>query len=150
MKFVTLIILGGRKLIRTNRPATPIRAVAGLTAMLFSSGVQAQTWEAITEAEALRVLVSDAVFEATLKGGAKAVTRYNADGSGVLSAWGETFERRWEIKGADQICVTVGRNVDCLNIERNTEASNEYRATNVETGEYLVFTVTPSAQTATR
>ncbi len=45
--------------------------------MLFSSSVQAQTWEAITEAEALRALVSDAVFEATLKGGAKAVTHYN-------------------------------------------------------------------------
>ncbi len=143
------IATGRRKSIRTNIPAMALWAVAGLTAMLFSSSVQAQTWEAITEAEALRALVSDAVFEGTLTTGAKAVTRYNADGSGVFSAWGETFERRWEIKGADQICVTVGRKVDCLVIERNTEVSNEYRATNVETGESLVFTVTPGVQIAT-
>jgi hypothetical protein len=115
--------------------------------MLFSPSAQAQTWEAITDAETLRALVSDAVFEGTLTTGAKAVTRYNADGTGVLTAWGETFERTWEIKGADQICVTVGRKVDCLNIERNTEASNEYRAINVETGESVVFTVTPGVPT---
>jgi len=121
--------------------------VVGLAAMLFSSSVQAQTWEGISEADALRALVSDTVFEATLKGGAKAVTRYNPDGTGVLTAWGETFDRRWEIKGADQVCVTVGNKVDCLNIERNTEASNEYRASNVETGETLVFTVTAGAPT---
>ena len=138
---------GRRKTIRTNSLATSLWTVAGLTAMLFSSSVQAQTWEAITEAEALRALVSDAVFEGTLTTGAKAVARYNADGTGVLTAWGETFERRWEIKGADQICVTVGRKVDCLNVERNTEASNEYRAINVETGESLVFTVTAGAPT---
>ena len=141
------IAAGRRKSIRTNILAMALWAVAGLTAMLFSSSVQAQTWEAITEAEALRALVSDAVFEGTLKGGAKAVTHYSPDGTGVLTAWGETFERTWEIKGADQICVTVGRKVDCLNVERNTEASNEYRAINVETGESLVFTVTAGAPT---
>jgi hypothetical protein len=142
-----IIASGRQKTIQANIFATSLWAVAGLTVMLFSSSVQAQTWEAITEAEALRALVSDAVFEATLKGGAKAVTHYNPDGTGVLTAWGETFERTWEIKGADQICVTVGRKVDCLNVERNTEASNEYRAINVETGESLVFTVTAGAPT---
>ena len=57
----------------TNILATPLWTVAGLTAMLFSSSVQAQTWEAVTEAEALRALMGGTVFEATLKGGAKAV-----------------------------------------------------------------------------
>jgi len=90
-----------RKTIRTNILAMALWTVAGVTAILFSSSVRAQTWEAVTEAEALRALVSDAVFEATLKGGAKAVTRYNPDGTGVLTAWGETFERTWEIKGTD-------------------------------------------------
>jgi hypothetical protein len=84
-----IIAPGRRKTIRTNSLATSLWTVAGLTAMLFSSSVQAQTWEAITEAEALRALVSDAVFEGTLTTGAKAVTRYNADGTGVLTAWGE-------------------------------------------------------------
>ena len=144
---VKIVSPGKRIMMWTNILATSLWTVAGLTAMLFSSSAQAQTWEAITDAEALRALVSDTVFEATLKGGAKAVARYNADGTGVLTAWGETFERTWEIKGTDQICVTVGRKVDCLIIERNTEASNEYRASNVETGESLVFRVTPGVPT---
>ncbi len=136
-----------RKTIRTNSLATSLWMIAGLAAMLFSSSVQAQTWEAITEAGALRALMSDTVFEATLPTGAKAVARYNSDGTGVLTAWGETFDRRWEIKGADQICVTVGRKVDCFSVERNTEASNEYRVSNVVTGETLVVTVTAGAPT---
>ena len=103
------IAAGRRKTIQSNFLTTPLWTIIGFTAMLFSSSAQAQTWEAITEADALRALVSDAVFEGTLKGGAKAVARYNADGTGLLTAWGETFERTWEIKGADQICVTVGR-----------------------------------------
>ena len=144
---IKIIASGRQKTIQANIFATSLWTVAGLTAMLFSSSAQAQTWEAIADAEALRALVSDAVFEGTLTTGAKAVTRYNADGTGVLTAWGETFERTWEIKGTDQICVTVGSKVDCLNIERNTEASNEYRATNVVTGESLVFTVTAGAPT---
>ncbi len=141
------IALLRRKTIRTNSLTTSLWAVSGLAAMLFSSSVQAQTWEAITEAETLRALMSDTVFEATLKGGVKAVARYNADGTGVLTAWGETFDRTWEIKDPDQICVTVGRKVDCVKFERNTEASNEYRVSNVETGETLVVTVTAGAPT---
>ncbi len=142
-----IIAPGRRNTVRTNLLATSPWMTAGLAAMLFSSSVQAQTWEAVTEAEALRALVSGTVFEATLKGGAKAVARYNPDGTGVLTAWGETYDRSWEIKGADQICVTVGRKVDCFSVERNTEASDEYRVSNVVTGETLVVTVTAGAPT---
>jgi len=65
------IARGRRKTIRTNSLTMSLWMVVGLAAMLFSSSVQAQAWEAITEADALRALVSDAVFEATLSRAAR-------------------------------------------------------------------------------
>jgi hypothetical protein len=70
---------------------------------------QDQSWEPVTGAEQLRKIFSNTVFENTLKGKNKATSRFNADGTGETSAWGETFTREWKIEGEDQVCVLIDR-----------------------------------------
>ena len=102
---------------------------------------QGQSWEPVTGAEKLRKIFSNTVFESTLKGKNKATSRFNADGTGETTAWGETFTREWKVEGDDQICVLIDRALQCYRLEQNTSKENEYRASNVSSAEYAVFTV---------
>ncbi len=104
---------------------------------------QDQSWEPFTGAEKLREIFSNTVFESTLKGKNKATSRFNADGTGETTAWGETFTREWKIEGDDQICVLIDQALQCFRLERNTSKENEYRAVNVSNGESAEFTVSP-------
>jgi len=102
----------------------------------------AQEWEVVTGTDRLESLFSDTVMEATLKGDNKAKARYNADGTGELTAWGDTFPRLWKIEGDDQACIRVHQEFRCFTIERNTLHQKEFRATRVDTGETVIFTLT--------
>jgi hypothetical protein len=117
-----------------------------IAVLLLAATAQAQTWQLVDDPEALADLFRDRVMEATLAGGAKAVARYRRDGTGVLEAWGDRFDRRWEVKGTDQVCIEMGRELNCFRIERNLDSPGEYRAQNQKTGETLVFTVRPGEQ----
>lgn len=61
--------------------------------LLLSAAANAQDWQTVTGQAALTEIVSDARLEGTLKGYVTAVARYNADGTAVLEAWGDAFER---------------------------------------------------------
>ena len=102
---------------------------------------QAQTWEAIDDPSQLAALFSDTVIEATLKDGVRAVARYNRDGTGVLEAWGDTFQRHWEVRGKDQVCINMGNQTICYRLERNTDVSGQYRIHNLATGETAIATI---------
>jgi hypothetical protein len=95
----------------------------------------------VTGTDSLRELVSDTTLTATLKDGVTAVAHYNADGTGTLRAWGDTFPRRWEIKGDDQLCFDVGRELNCFTIERDASSPGRYRGRHVDTGDIVVFDV---------
>jgi len=118
-----------------------------VAALLFfmASTVYAETWEAVTGADKLKALFTDTVQTAELGGGSQAVANYNADGTGELQAWGDTFAREWRVEGDDQICIKIDGRFQCWRIERNTEKQNEYRGTKLETGETVIFTVTEQA-----
>ena len=68
--------------------------MALLLATVSPSVALAQGWQPYTGEGNLRALVSDTVLEGELREGVKAVGRYNADGTGTLEAWGDTFPRR--------------------------------------------------------
>jgi len=120
------------------RKILPIVAVA--LASGFSSWVHAQDWQPYTGEENLRSLVSDTVLQGTLRGNVKATGQYNADGTGTLEAWGDTFKRTWVIRN-DRICITVGEEEQCVRIEKAADQPNLYRAFNEATGESAEFTV---------
>ena len=111
-----------------------------LTAAL-SPQANAENWQPITGADALQQLVSGATAEIELQPGVTAVGKYHADGTAEIEAWNETVRRTWEVKGDDQVCYT-GVKTNCYSFEKNLDDTAEFRASNVESGEVVVFRVT--------
>lgn len=116
------------------------RAMLGLCALLLASEGQAQDWQAYTGDENLRALMSDTVLEGSLREGVKAIGRYSSDGTGNLEAWGDTYPRRWSIRG-DRICIEVGTEEQCVGVEKAADQENLYRAVNEATGESAEFSL---------
>jgi len=116
-------------------------AISGLICSLFSNSVLAESWQSISDANVLKGLFSDTLFEATLKDGVKATATYKQDGTGELKAWGDTFARSWEVKGNDQVCIGIDNKSVCFAIEQSAETKDLYRAKNIDTGEQLEFSV---------
>jgi hypothetical protein len=108
---------------------------------LLTTNVFAQDWQPIAGPDELRALFSDTVMTATLKDGITATAIYNADGTGELRAWGDTFPRSWQVQGDDQVCIDIDQEMRCFTIEKDAEASNQYRGRTVDTGETVIFTV---------
>ena len=101
----------------------------------------AEDWRTIDDPERLTDLMSDTVMEATLTDGVKASAEYKSDGTGLLKAWGETFERRWEVTKNDRVCIIQEQTTTCYRIESNTEDNKQYRIENLTTGEKVVTTI---------
>jgi hypothetical protein len=122
------------------------RAINVLSALYVLSGgiANAADWEPVEDPALLRELFSDTLLETTLKNGVKAEANYNADGTGELRAWGDSFARTWEIKGNDQVCIGTEREVKCFSMEQSTDQADTYRATNSASGEQAVIAVTRS------
>lgn len=124
---------------------------AGFCASLLaaSAGIQAQdgSWQPITGADNLRTFMSGRSL--VLQEGKDSQRRgeYRADGTGTLNAWGGEFERRWEVRGDDQVCVTGVRISGCYRLEQNTLDPTRYRVTDVETGQVSEIEETGSGST---
>ena len=101
----------------------------------------AQTWEPVTGDDELRMVFADTIFETTLSEGTVVTARYNADGTGEVTMVGQTFPREWRIDGDDLVCIKISGRFDCFRLEKNTSKDNEYRGTNLSTGEVVVFEV---------
>jgi hypothetical protein len=59
---------------------------------------------------------------------------YNADGTGTLFAWGGEFDRRWEIRDDEWICMAIQPLKECYRLERSTTDPSLYRVTAESTG----------------
>lgn len=118
-------------------------ALTILLASAFSvHAAHAQDWQPVTGKSALSELVSNTQLEGTLKDGVTGVARYNADGTAVLEAWGGSFERNWRIEDNDRICVVAGNESWCTKIEQDASNPDQYRATRLDTGEQVEFSLT--------
>jgi len=108
--------------------------------MMAAAGALAEDWIPVRDEATLRGLFSDTQHTATLKRGVEATAAYKSDGTGILKAWGDTFERQWKVEDG-----MVGLLIDgqwlYLSIEKNATVENEYRATRKDTGEQVVFQV---------
>jgi hypothetical protein len=121
-----------------------LRVTALLLASALSPLAFADNWQPITGADALRDMISGAVVEVGLKAGVTSIATYSADGTAVVKAWGETFQRTWEIVGDDQVCYT-DIETKCFTLERNPDDPGALRATDVESGEVFMARVSGSA-----
>ena len=119
------------------------RALSAAGLMLLSQTGIAQTWEPVRDADQLTKLFSDTKFETSLTGRARATARYNADGTGEMTAWGVTYERSWQIENG-QVCINIDNAVQCFDLERNVDKQDvtEIRASNPISGAVVVIAVT--------
>jgi len=109
--------------------------------VLLSGTTHAQDWQPVTGAENVKAPFSDKTHTATLREGKTATAIYNADGTGELRAWGDVIERRWHVEGDDQVCLDIGSETRCFTLEIDASNPDVHRATNITTGETIVFTV---------
>jgi len=113
-----------------------------ITCVLWlSSAARAQEWQPVTGADDITALFSDTTHTGTLTEGVTATATYNADGTGNLHAWGDVIERRWRVEGDDQVCLEIGTEIRCFTLEADASDPDMHRATNVETSETVVFSV---------
>jgi len=117
-------------------------------ALLFvAMGAAAQDWQPVIGEDVIQALFSETTHTAALSGENQAVANYNADGTGQLRAWGDVIERRWRVEGDDQVCIEIGSDTRCFTIEVDASDPDMHRATNVATGEVVVFSVSDRAVT---
>lgn len=119
-------------------------ALVGFFAFLCALGpsANAQSWQPVTNEDELRELFVDTVITTELRDGITATSRYRADGTGEIEAWGGTFPRAWRIEDS-RACVQIDGLWRCLDIEKDADAENRYRATDPLLGESAVFIVAP-------
>ncbi len=103
-------------------------------------------WQPVTGQDALRSIFSDTVLRGSLPGENEAEARYNADGTGALSAWGDTFEREWKVEDDEQVCVLAERTWNCFTVERSADNPSRYQATQVDTRESVEFVVSAQSE----
>ena len=77
-----------------------------------SSLAQSQTWQAVTDEQALRDLMTNTVLSGQLTKGVRSRTTFNADGSGELEAWNGRLPRTLSVEG-QQVCVVIDDNEQC-------------------------------------
>lgn len=109
--------------------------------VLIAAPVRAQDWQPVTGADNIRAMFSDTTMSTTLAGGGRATAEYSADGTGTLRAWGDVFDRRWRVQGDDTVCIEIGNDTRCFKIEVAASDPEMHRATNVVTGETVIFSV---------
>ena len=116
-------------------------SLKGLLLAFAATVVQANEWEPVTGTEALSEFMSGAIAERELPNGSLSRGEYFADGTGILSAWGETFPRTWSVQ-ADQMCISEVRSTRCYRLERSTTDRQFYRVIDVASGETTEFRLT--------
>ena len=125
------------------KPLEIDKAILSLFTLALCMVTDAQDWQPINNAQKLSELFSGTVMETELKSGSKATARYSADGTGVVKAWGGTFNRTWEVSGNDLVCIDIQGVDNCFKIDSNPADNTSYRAHNQLTGETIIFTVRP-------
>jgi len=114
---------------------------AFLITFALSPQAYAENWQPLTGADTLQQFVSGATAEIELRHGVTAIGKYHADGTAEIEAWNETFRRTWVVKGDDQVCYSDVE-TNCFRFEKNLDNPAEFRASNVASGEVIVFRVT--------
>ena len=122
--------------------------IVSLGLVFYGSSASAQNWEPVTDEAELGALFVETEITADLGDGRTAVSRYRADGSGEVEAWGGVFPRAWKIENG-QACIRIDGNYRCLNIEKDADSDNAYRATDPANGDIALFTVLAGEITTT-
>jgi hypothetical protein len=104
--------------------------------------VHGENWQPVRDPEALAALFRDTRMSAPLRDGLTATAEYRSDGTGTVRAYGEVFQRTWEVREPDRVCIGMRDQDACYLLEVDREAADRYRATNLATNEVVILTIT--------
>ena len=110
----------------------------GFAIVVFSQSALAQNWVPIIGKERIRDLVSGSRPEILLREGVIATGEYYPDGTALINAWGENFERTWEVVDDETVCYMSVTTTNCYTVEQNSENPAEFRLTHTETRKVIV------------
>jgi hypothetical protein len=117
-------------------------ALIFFTFTFTATNAWAHEWQPVTGEENIKALFSDTIMTRTLKDDVTAKATYNADGTGMLEAWGDRFPRLWEVRSDTEACIQINTEFRCFTLEVDASNPSLYRATVVGTGESVEFGVT--------
>ena len=118
-----------------------------LVSVFSVEAAHAANWSPVTGDEKLTKLVSGATAQIEINPDVTVTGKYFADGTAKIEAWGETYDRTWQVKGDDQVCYTSFTETECFTFEQDLEKPESYRVRNVDTGSYTYFYVEPGEMT---
>ena len=124
-----------------------IASVTGALICALSASAAAQSskdWVDVKDPKELRAIYSDKTFRGKDGNGAPFVAHFRSDGKGIAVDKDQRIPRTWEVKGKDQVCITItdAKTTNCFRLQRNKKNRNEIVAQHV--GGYpwiLQFTV---------
>ena len=119
-----------------------MKKLSAFCLLVCSSAAFAHDWQPVTGQENLKALFANTVLVAELKPGTEARAIYNADGTGMLEAWGDRFPRLWAVQSDTEVCINIDLRDRCFTIEQDMDEPGTYKATRIDTGETVQFTVT--------
>jgi hypothetical protein len=127
----------------TRKFATDARRLAAITLTIFGgllvSNAYADTWVEVTGSDKLRELVSGATATIEIGEDKRVIGKYFEDGTAKIEAWGETFDRTWEVEGEDRVCYSSLTETSCFSFEQSQEQPKRYRVINVDTRQFTYF-----------
>lgn len=100
--------------------------VAGVLLCLLSASAMSQEWIDVKDPKELRTLVSNKTVKGLWNDGKPFVSYNREDGAALRIYEGQRIQRRWEIKGADQYCITEAAETYCYRVQRHANR-NEIR-----------------------
>jgi hypothetical protein len=124
--------------------AVSVIVFSTLASFLAMGMAHAESWTPLVGKDNLTTLVSGSTAKIVDQNGDVAVGTYLADGTAKLEAWGETFERTWQVKGDDQVCYSSFVESNCYTFEQDADQPNSYRVSDVDSGEKIYFQIKDS------
>jgi len=133
------LVTGTRRLtVDAKRPGAASLLFIGV---LLVPAAYADTWVEVTGSDTLRELVSGATATIEIDEDNRVIGKYFEDGTAKIEAWGETFDRTWEVQGEDQVCYSSLTETSCFSFEQSQQQPKRYRVNNVETRQFTYFEV---------
>jgi hypothetical protein len=93
---------------------------------ILSSPAVSQQWVDIKTPKELRTLHLNKTFRGTHSGGVPFVEHYRADGKGIRISAQQREPFTWEVKGNDQVCLSLPNETECWRFQRSKKNPDEY------------------------
>ena len=93
---------------------------------ILSGPAVSQQWVDIKDPKELRTLHSNKTIKGKKTGEVTFAEHYRADGKGIRVSAQQREPFTWEIRGSDQVCLSLPNGSECWRFQRSKKYPNEY------------------------